>query len=138
MVRARGAGTRRARYSRKSRGFYAVLSRNWRAVAGEVSLHGGASWSTENDDGRGRADVFAAVDWGPLRGLSVRVDWAGGFNDDAPGGPYGRGRTWLDAAVRVRYGAGLTLMLTFRDLTGNHAADPRVWRELEVAFVDLF
>ena len=33
------------RYDRKSRGFYAVFSRNWKIPVGNVSVHGGANYS---------------------------------------------------------------------------------------------
>lgn len=126
-----------SRYERKSKGFYGVFSRNWRLAVGQLSIHGGANISTENADENG-TDVFAAGDWEVVRGLSVLADWSAGLNDNIDDGVYGRGRSYLDAAIRVSYGENLSMMLTFRDLTGNYTPDPSVWREFEVVFVDFF
>jgi len=126
-----------ARYERKSKGFYAVVSRNWRVAVGQLSLHGGMNISTENSDQNG-TDLFAAADWEMVPGLSLLADWSAGLNDNRDNGQYGQGRSYLDAALRVSYGGNLTLMLIFRDLTGNYAPDPTVWREFEVSYVDFF
>lgn len=125
------------RYERKSKGFYAVLSRNWRAFVGQISLHGGVNYSLETTDQKS-VDVFAAADWGPFTGLAFLFDWSAALNDDDSDVPYGSGRTYLDGAVRVTYGENLAMMLVFRDLTGNFRPDPRVWREFEVAYVNYF
>jgi hypothetical protein len=135
-----GAGRyddRLERYERKSKGFYAVVSRNWRVVLGELSLHGGVNYSLERTD-QESVNLFAAADWGPFSGLSFLLDWNAGLDDDEADVGYGSGRTYLDAAVRVTYGENLTMMLVFRDLTGNFAPDSRVWREFEVAYVNFF
>jgi len=126
------------RYERKSKGFYAVVSRNWRSFFGQLSLHGGANYSLERTD-QESVDVFAAVDWGPFSGFALVLDWDAALDDnDAPEVGYGRGRSYLDAAVRVTYGENLSMMLVFRDLTGNFEPDPRVWREFEVAYMNFF
>jgi hypothetical protein len=125
------------RYERKSKGFYAVVSRNWRVFLGQVSLHGGINYSLERAD-QESVDLFAAADWGPFTGLAFVLDWDAALDDDESVSGYGSGRTYLDAAVRVTYGDNLTMMLVFRDLTGNFAPDARVWREFEVAYVNFF
>ncbi len=127
----------RERYERKSRGFYGVLSKNWSIPVGQVSLHGGANYSTETLD-EGGLNVFAAADWEVIKGFSLLADWDAALNDDHKDGFYGGGDTYLDAAVRVTYGANLSMMLIFRDLTKNYEPDPRVWREFEIAFFDTF
>lgn len=125
------------RYERKSYGFYGVLSKNWRVVGTQFSLHGGANWSTETTDEES-INVFAAFDWEPIHHLSLLVDWDAGLNDKNQDGMYGGGRTWLDAALRLTYGENLSMMLIFRDLTGNYEPNPHVWREFEIAWQDTF
>ena len=127
----------RERYERKSKGFYAVLSRNWTAIVGQFSAHGGVNYSTETTDESG-VNLFAAIDWEPVSGFAILFDWDAALDDKQEDGDFGRGRSYLDAALRVTYGDNLSMMLTFRDLTGNYEPSPRVWREFEVAFVDLF
>jgi len=125
------------RYERKSLGFYGVVSKNWRVLGGQFSIHGGSNWSTETGDEES-INFFAAGDWEPIHRLSLLVDWDAGLNDKEVNGIYGGGRTYLDAAVRLTYGDNLSMMLVFRDLTGNYEPNGHVWREFEIAYVDLF
>jgi len=125
------------RYERKSKGFYGALSKNWKVILGHLSMHGGANYSTERMD-QDTLNIFAALDWEVVHGLSFLADWDAGFNDNIKDGTYGGGDTYLDAAVRVNYGTHLSMMLIFRDLLKNYEPDPRVWREFEIAFFDTF
>jgi hypothetical protein len=125
------------RYDRKSRGFYGVLSRNWKIPVGNLSLHGGVNYSLEDRDDDD-PDVFAAVDWEVVPGLELLLDLDAAFNDSADDGQFGGGGPYLDGAVRVSYGENLSMMLIFRDLTKNFEPERRIGREFEIAFVDFF
>lgn len=125
------------RYERKSKGFYAVLSKNWLVPVGQFSLHGGANYSLETKDDGGPS-IFGAGDWEVLHGFSLLLDADAALNDNVKDGRYGGGGIYLDGAVRVRYGDTISMMLIFRDLTGNYEPDATVAREFEVAFVNHF
>jgi hypothetical protein len=125
------------RYERKSEGFYAVISRNWRTPAGELSLHGGGNYSLENQD-QDSANLFGAVDLEVIPGLEFILDLDAALNDNKDDTQYGGGGIYLDGAIRVTYGEKLSMMLIFRDLTQNFRPERRVGREFEVAFYDLF
>jgi hypothetical protein len=113
------------------------VSKNWSVLGGQFSIHGGANWSTETVDEES-INFFVAGDWEPIHRLSFLVDWNAGLNDKEINGIYGGGRTYLDAAVRLTYGDNLSMMLIFRDLTGNYEPNGHVWREFEIAYVDTF
>jgi hypothetical protein len=125
------------RYDRKSRGFYAVLSRNWKIPVGFVSLHGGVNYSLEDGDDDD-PNVFGAFDWEAVTGLEFILDCDGAINDNVDDDRYGGGGVYLDGAVRVSYGENLSLMLIFKDLTKNFTPERRIGREFEIAFVDFF
>jgi hypothetical protein len=125
------------RYERKSKGFYGVLSRNWKIPVGYLSGHGGVNYSLEDEE-EAHLDAFAAVDWEAVTGLEFILDCDFAFNDNSDDGRYGGGGVYLDGAVRVTYGEKLQLMLIFKDLTKNYAVERRIGREFEVAFVDFF
>jgi hypothetical protein len=125
------------RYDRKSKGFYAVLSRNWKIPVGYFSLHAGLNYSLENED-EDHIDGFAAFDWEAVAGLDFILDLDGAFNDNLDDGQYGGGGVYLDGAIRVTYGENLQLMLIFKDLTENYTPERRIGREFEIAFVDFF
>lgn len=126
------------RYERKSPGFYGVLSKNWLAVVGDISLHGGVNYSLEDGDDDGGINLFAASDWMLVRGFSLLLDGNAALNDNKEDGRYGGGGVYLDGAVRLSYGENLSMMLIFRDLTGNFEPDKHVAREFELAVVNSF
>jgi hypothetical protein len=126
------------RYERKSPGFFGVLSKNWAVPLGEFSLHGGVSYSLETDDEDDELTAFAACEWLVFRGFSLVLDGNGAFNDNTEDGAYGGGGMYLDGAVRVNYGENLSMMLIFRDLTGNYEPDQQVAREFELALLNSF
>jgi hypothetical protein len=125
------------RYERKSKGFYAVISRNWQTAGGQLSLHGGANYSLETQD-EDNATLFAALDFEVIPGLEFILDFDAALNDNKDDTEFGGGGVYLDGAIRVTYGEQLALMLVFRDLTQNFRPERSVGREFEVAFVDLF
>jgi hypothetical protein len=126
------------RYQRKSLGFYAVASRNWRSFAGDLSLHLGANYSLERADGDDAPCLFAAADWTIAGTVSLLGDFGTAWNDDAEDGRYGEGGVYVDAAVRVALGEHLALMVVFSDLTKNLAPGEDIGRELEVVYVNWF
>jgi hypothetical protein len=125
------------RYDRKSKGFYVVLSRNWKIPVGHFSIHGGLNYSLENED-QDNANAFVGIDWEAVSGLDFILDLDGAFNDNRDDGRYGGGGVYLDGAIRVTYGENLQLMLVFKDLTKNYTPERRIGREFEIAFVDFF
>jgi len=125
------------RYDRKSKGFYGVLSRNWKIPIGYFSIHGGVNYSLEDVDDND-LNAFFAVDWEAVTGLEFILDADGAFNDNLDNDRYGGGGIYLDGAIRVSYGENLAMMLIFRDLTKNYTPERRIGREFEIAFVDFF
>lgn len=126
------------RYERKSKGFYAVLSRNWRIPVGNVTLDGGLNYSLETKDDDKGPNVFAAVDWIVIQGLELILDFDAALDDNKNTDTLGGGGIYLDAAIRATYGENLAMMLIFRDLTRNFEPVRKVGREFEIAFVDFF
>lgn len=125
------------RYDRKSKGLYAVISRNWKIPVGYLSLHGGINYSFEDDDDDD-PNAFASVDWEAITGLDFIFDFDGAINDNLDDGRYGGGGIYIDGAIRVTYGENLQMMLIFKDLTENYTEERRIGREFEIAFFDFF
>jgi hypothetical protein len=125
------------RYERKSRGFYVVGSKNSILTLGQISIHGGLNYSTERED-EGGVNAFAAAEWEVFSGFSLLLDGDAALNDNEEDGRYGGGGIYLDGALRISYGENLSMMLIFRDLTGNFEPSDRVGREFEINFVRMF
>jgi hypothetical protein len=126
------------RYDRKSLGFYAVGSKNWRSFAGDLSLHAGVNYSLETADGDEEPDFFAAADWTIAGRVELLGEMTGARNDNNEDGKYGEGGVYVDAGVRVGLGDHLSVMLVFSDLTRNLAPGEDVGRELEIVYLNWF
>lgn len=124
------------RYDRKSLGFYAVLSKNYNLIVGELSLHGGANVSMERKDDDD-VNVFAGLDWLLLGRISLLLDADAGWNDNSDAS-FGAGGPYLDAGARWYLGEAFVLSLYFRDLGGNFTPNRSVGREFELAMVRFF
>jgi hypothetical protein len=126
------------RYERKSKGFYAVFSKNYRFLT-DLSIHGGVNYSLENDDERG-VNIFCGSTVGVIPGFSLLFDYNAAFDDDDPAvaSHRTRGRGYLDAGVRFDYMDNLRIKVLFRDLLGNYLPEKGVARTVEIFFVNYF
>ncbi|MEW6509701.1 MAG: hypothetical protein AB1428_01940 [Bacteroidota bacterium] len=106
-----------SRYAIKSPGLYAVVSKNYAAL-GYLSLHGGVNYSFERADGDKDPNVFVGLEKtiGPI--VSMTVEYSLGLNDNG-GDAIGRGKGYLNAALKVTLGSGLTLGVNMKDLLKN-------------------
>lgn len=105
------------RYVIKSPGLYAVVSKNY-AFLGYLSFHGGTNYTLERADGDRDINFFAGAEKtiGPF--ASILLEYNLGLNDDG-GNAVGRGRGYLNAALRISAGGGLTIGIHLKDLTKN-------------------
>jgi hypothetical protein len=107
------------RYTIKSPGFFFVASKNYEAY-GTLSFHGGINYSMERSDGDTDPNLFAGIEKSIGSFLSLLGEYNLGWNDsnhDARG----RGRGYLNVAVAVSAGNGLTLRFAFKDLLHNQS-----------------
>jgi len=126
------------RYERKSKGIYAVLSKNYHLID-DFSVHGGLNYSLEDRD-EGGIDFFAGLDIGIVEGFSLLLEYSPALNDNDTDVAARRtkGKGYLDAGVRVDYGGNLRFKLLFKDLTGNYRPESGVMRSVEVYYIGAF
>jgi hypothetical protein len=107
----------RRRFQFKSRGLYAVASKNY-SLLGDLALHGGVSRSFEARDD-GDPTVFGGLEksLGPRAAIAVEYDLAS--NDNRDDRAYGKGRGYLNGALRIRVAAPLELRVIVRDMLDN-------------------
>jgi hypothetical protein len=105
------------RYSIKSPGFFAVVSKNY-SMLGYLSLHGGVNYTLERGDGDRDVNGYLGVEKtiGPFVSLSLEYNL--GLNDNNSSA-IGRGRGYLNSALDISVGGGLTLGIHLKDLAGN-------------------
>jgi hypothetical protein len=127
------------RYTRKSKGFYAVLSKNYRLIRGDFTVDAGVNYSLENRD-EGGMNVFGGFAFELIRGFSILLDYNAGLDDDDRDVPthLTRGRGYLDTGVRFDYRDNLRFKIFFKDLLDNYIAESGVDRSIEIFYVGSF
>lgn len=123
----------KSRYQVKSPGFFAVASKNF-LLLGYLTLHGGANYSLENADGNGGMNFYVGAEktLGPF--LSVVGEYNAGLNDSNIHAS-GKGRGFLNVAVNVAFGGGLTIGMHFNDLLENERNSRGVSRTIHLEYV---
>jgi hypothetical protein len=104
------------RFQYKSRGLYAVMSKNY-AWLGNLTFHGGLNRSFEGDDGGLNPFVGLEKSVGPYGGLALEYDAA--LNDDRDDGAFGRGRGYLNGAVSWDLSTEVQVRFVLRDMLRN-------------------
>ncbi len=126
------------RYERKSKGFYAVISRNYRLIR-DFSLHGGMNYSLERENEEG-INFFAGLTLEVIPGFYVLLDYNAAIDDDDTDNPEARtrGRGYLDAGLRFDYRENLRIKLNFKDLLDNYLPESGIARSFELFYVNYF
>ncbi|MDZ7859714.1 MAG: hypothetical protein U5O15_03440 [Candidatus Krumholzibacteriota bacterium] len=126
------------RYERKSKGFYAVLSKSYYMLR-YFSLHCGVNYSLENKYEEG-PDLFAGLTLEAFSGLVLMVEYSGAYDDDNGDIPscLTRGKGYLDTGVRIDYKENLRLKFLFKDLLDNYTANSGISRAVGISYVNYF
>ncbi len=126
------------RYERKSKGFYAVLSKNYRFLR-DFSVHGGVNYSLEDEDERG-VNIFGGFSMELIEGFCILLDYNAALDDNDPdvASSRTRGRGYLDSGIRFDYMENLRLKVLFKDLLGNYEPEKGVARSIEILYIDYF
>jgi len=104
------------RYRVKSPGLYAAASKNF-SILGYLSIHGGVNYSFERADGDRDFNVYAGVEktLGPFLSLLGEYNFATNDNNAA----VGKGWGYINMALRLTLGNGLTLGVNLKDMVKN-------------------
>jgi hypothetical protein len=126
-----------SRYTIKSPGLFVAASKNY-ALLGFFSIHGGANYSLERADGDRDFNMFVGADKSLGGFLSLVLEYNLGAND-SNGKALGKGRGYLNSAIKCSIGGGLTLGVCLKDLTKNGNSDITVAnRTFKIEYVRIF
>jgi len=105
------------RYAVKSPGLYAVASKNY-LLAGYFSIHGGINYSFERSDDDKSFNIYLGAEKtiGPF--LSLLAEYNLALNDNS-GEAIGKGRGYLNMALKWSFAGGLTLGMNVKDIFKN-------------------
>jgi hypothetical protein len=105
------------RYTIKSPGFFAAVSKNY-SLIGFLSVHGGLNYSLERADHDRDLNIFAGVEKTIGSVVSFMVEYNLAINDDEQQ-TVGRGRGYLNSGLKWSVGGGLTLGVNLKDMGKN-------------------
>ncbi len=105
------------RYTIKSLGFYAVVSKNYNFL-GDLSLHGGINYSMERADEDRDPNLFAGVEKTIGPRISLLAEYNIGWND-SHNKALGRGRGYLNFGAKFSVGRGLSFGFNIKDIFKN-------------------
>jgi len=133
------------RYTFKSRGFYAVLSRSFYFYEWTAGWHGGVNYSLENDvDDDKDLDFFAGFDATFRYNLALLMEYDVALNDDKSklpdGTSYnfaGKGRGYLNLSIKWLFTENLELEALLKDLLSNRRGETFT-REIRITYIDMF
>ena len=109
------------RYLVKSRGIYAVASKNW-DVLGPLSLHGGINYSLETE-GDNDPDLFIGVIKSFSGFLDIKAEYDLALNDNEGPKTFVEKRGYLNAAVAWHVNENFALALEVRDIASKRRVD---------------
>ena len=126
------------RYVYKSKGFYAVMSKNYLMAEVPVGFHFGANYSLENDDDDKDISLFFGADIQATENLGVVAEYDLATNDDEFKERYGQGYGYLNAGVQWFFSNKLQLTFHFKNILLNREDISSWGREFRITYFEMF
>jgi hypothetical protein len=122
------------RYARKSKGFYLVLSRNYRLL-GRCGFHIGANYSLDRD-GEGDFAGYLGLNKSISEHISVLGEYDLDLKEIDSSLRFKDG--YVNAAIRWTLAHKFTIEFDFKDLVGDHRSSKDPIRELRIVYFEYF
>jgi hypothetical protein len=128
------------RYTYKSKGFYAALSRSYDFHNISSGAHVGVNYSLENDkDDEEEPTVFFGLDARFSYNLGLLLEYDMALNDDRSSVGYAKGRGYLNFGLKWFYSENLELEVILKNLLLNrHEGASTFGRELRFTYIEYF
>lgn len=126
----------------KPKGFYGVFSKQIAIASYAWEWHGGVNYSIESEENVDKSDkgvnLFAGLSTRLRDNLSFAAEYDFALDDNRSGLPYGRGRGYLNMALKWSYFDNLHIEFTARDLLGNRREVESFERGLRIVYLEFF
>ncbi|MCI0531943.1 MAG: YjbH domain-containing protein [candidate division Zixibacteria bacterium] len=126
------------RYSIKSKGFFAVASKNYYWGSIPMGLHGGINYSLENKDKDESVNLYFGTDFTFNEQVVLGLTYDLGLNDNKDNGYYGEGKGYLDLGLRWLYSETFQLEFQLKNLLQNRENSTTVSREFRLIYIEFF
>ena len=124
------------RYAVKSRGFYAVVSKNTSFLGG-LGLHGGVNYSLETEDGDSDPNFFVGCHKRINQDLTVIGEYDAAINDNDDNA-LGSGKGYLNLGVRWSFAQRLFVEFDWKNVLENGDNVPGSSREVKLVYLTHF
>jgi hypothetical protein len=129
------------RFTYKSRGFYAVVSKAYQTYEWSSGFHGGINYSLEHTkDHDDSPNIFFGFDMNVNRDVAVVAEYDLALNDNRGDlhGHGGRGRGYFNMGLRWIFMERLELGIDFKNLFNNRKDSNQMSRELRINYYEFF
>jgi hypothetical protein len=126
------------RYAFKSKGFFAVASKNYPFYQWQLGLHGGVNYSTEQGDDDDNPDFFIGFDTRLNNDVGLVMEYDFATNDDKDQVSIGKGKGYLNLSLQWLYADNLVMEILLKNLNNNRKGATDIWRGLRVTYVESF
>ncbi|MGB8656420.1 MAG: hypothetical protein WCE90_01380 [Candidatus Zixiibacteriota bacterium] len=126
------------RYTYKSKGFYAVMSKGYASGDIPIGLHGGVNYSLENEDKDKNVTIFMGADVLLGENLGVVAEYDLGANDDKAQELFGRGYGYLNVGAQWIFSNRLLLQFNLKNLLLNRKNANTWGREFKIVYFESF
>jgi hypothetical protein len=126
------------RYTYKSKGFYAVMSKGYTSGDIPIGLHGGVNYSLENADHDKNPTLFFGADVLLGENLGAVVEYDLGTNDDHDKEIFGRGYGYLNLGAQWIFSNRLLLQFNLKNLLLNRKHMETWGREFKLVYFESF
>ncbi|MFQ5651835.1 MAG: hypothetical protein ACE5IY_18010 [bacterium] len=123
------------RFENKSRGFFAVASKNY-AVLFNLGLHGGLNFSLEDGDDDEDLNLFLGVDLSFNREFRAILEYDFANNDNENDARFGGNDGYLNGGVQWIFSEQLILQFNIKNLLKSGANE--VTREFKIGYFEYF
>lgn len=125
------------RYQHKSKGAYAVISKNFNSPFGQGGVHLGMNKSFEDGDGDGDLSGFVGVDKMVGKDFLVVAEYDFGLNDNDDNA-LGSGKGFLNAGARWMMSKNFSVEFDLKNIFRNGTQNPHPDREIRVVYFEKF
>ncbi|MBN2414406.1 hypothetical protein JXO52_01115 [bacterium] len=120
------------RYAVKSRGFYAVVSKNTSFLGG-LGMHAGVSYSVEDEDGDTDPDLFFGAHKHINEELVILAEYDTAINDNSDNA-IGSGKGYLNCALRWSFAQRLFVEFAWKNILENNETVVGSSREIKLIY----
>lgn len=127
------------RFTYKSKGFYAVLSRSFYYYSWAMGAHFGVNYSLEHEVDKDKdPSVFFGFDTQFSYNVGMTVEYDMALNDDKSGSSFGKGRGYFNIGLKWLFADNLEMEAVFENLLNNRRDTSSFGRGLRFRYLEYF